>query len=247
MKKFSFKESAPSNLLYRCSVAPDTSSIVSILDNATFATKLVSYSSTHSTYVEVPDAAFAKAHNLSQPYQAIYLLVAKLSTDTNAHIIGPSTRIEYVQLSEQAWSSIQSALRDVPQPYYLHVSCESFTRKDGSEGRKVSFVPITSEDDLAEINSNASMVANLNYPEEYIESQWELLDKQTSISADDYLKLEESLNASKQAFIPQIAPTQHTPSIPTSATKGSESQASDFDNGFDFSGDSTDSWEDPFK
>lgn len=165
-----------------------------------------------------------------RPYTAIFYLVARLNTDMRGEVVGDQVTIEYLQLSENLNNEFSDLVMEMGN--FNSLAITKVTKK-GPNNQDFSHLNV--KPSQYEVSPELTKKINdLKSNKEAIETMWKLVDRATSITAEEYEKLQVADNVNQIAS-PTSQPAKQIESTPKAlpASQASES----FESSNDFGGD----------
>lgn len=170
-----------------------------------------------------------------RPMTNFYYLVAKLNTDMNGNVVGDQFVIEYLQLSENLNNDLADAISE--NPNFTSFMLTKVAKK-GPDGQDFSHIKVTP----SSYKIDGRLLENLNKlraETEAIETMWSMIDRATSMTAAEYIKLREGddtaqIAAPAAAQPKQVAAPVDRAPMPSAPENFTETFASgdDFSDGF---------------
>lgn len=170
--------------IQRVSVAEGTKCRAVLLDENP-RMKNIAYDPERKVRVEV-DQDLCISHRLT-PIQNFYYLVAKVNTDLNGNVIGDNFTVEYLQLSQNLNNEFSDMVAEQGIPHSLTMSK---VKQIGNDGRDFSYIKVIPGKDILSSNPSLSAkIEELRNNQEFIEGCWSMIDVNTSITKEMYLKM----------------------------------------------------------
>lgn len=140
-----------------------------------------------------------------RPNTNYYYLIARLNTDMKGNVVDSDFTVEFLQLSSNVNDEFATAIQEFG-PSFASIVMKKVNKK-GEGGRDFSYIKVTPSNqtffpDLME------KVQKLTEDKAAMESMWMLVDRATSISKEDYMKLLAEEASQSTTSAPQIAAPQ---------------------------------------
>lgn len=143
------------------------------------------------------DQDFIIKYNL-RPMTQFYYLIAKLNTDMNGQVVGDQFVVEYLQLSENVNNEFSDSIEEFGN--FSSLLLTKVTKK-GDNGKDFSYIKVTPSS-LQISPEIQSKVLELRNNTQALESMWNLIDRATSITAEEYENLLLDGNSEAPAALP---------------------------------------------
>ena len=140
-----------------------------------------------------------------RPMTNYYYLIAKLNTDMNGNVVGDQFVVEYLQLSE----NLNNDFADLIQEFGAFTSLSlSKVAKKGPQGQDYSYIKATPSNYQLD-PTLMEAINRIKYDERAIEAMWQIVDRSTSITPEEYITLREGGDGQPAIAAPQSqAPRQ---------------------------------------
>ena len=120
-----------------------------------------------------------------RPMTYYFYLVAKLNTDMKNNIISDDYVVEYLQFSDQVNAEFADAINEMGN--FTNILISKVVKK-GDSGKDFSYLKPTPSN-LALDPSLLKKIAEVTSNTTAVDMMWQIIDRSTSITADEYIKL----------------------------------------------------------